>query len=390
MPHSDFIYLDNAATTRVTDEVMSEVLRFVQHNYANPSSKIYTMANDAKKAVEQARGNAASLIGASAKEVYFTASGTESNNWAIRGIAEANRKKGNHIITSVAEHHCVTHTCEHLEKNGYEVTYLEVDEFGMVNPNAVKEAIKPATILVSVMFANNEVGTINPIAEIGVVCREAGVLFHTDAVAAAGHVPIDVNDMNIDLLSLSGHKFNAMKGVGALYVKKGVLFPSITYGGSQERGKRAGTENVPGIVSIGKAAEVALREMSSESARLQKLRDRLINGVMENIPHTRLNGHPEKRLPGNANISFEFIEGESMLLLLSMKGIYVSSGSACASESLDPSHVLLAIGLPHEVAHGSLRLTPGIDTTESDIDKVLAELPIVVQRLREMSPLWNR
>jgi len=384
------IYLDNAATTRMRDEVFNEAAGFLKDSYANPSSKIYPMAIEAKKAIENARAQVSVLIGAAANEVYFTASGTEANNWAIRGVAEANRHKGNHIITSSIEHHAVTHVCQYLEKNGFEVTYLPVDEYGLVNPKDVKKAIRPETILITIMFANNEIGTIQPIGEIGAIAREAGVLFHTDAVAAAGHIPINVGEMNIDLLTLSGHKFHAMKGVGALYIKKGVKIAHALYGGGQERGRRAGTENVAGIVSMGKAAEIALAEMPGEAERLIALRDKLIKGILDTVPYTKLNGHPTKRVPGNVNISFEFIEGESMLLLLSMKGIYASSGSACASDSLDPSHVLLAIGLPHEEAHGSLRLTLGLDNTGADVDKVLAELPPIIDKLRQMSPLYNK
>ena len=387
--NKNHIYLDNAATTRVRNEVFSEAAKFFTESYANPSSKIYPMAIEAKKAIEQARTQVASLIGAAASEIYFTACGTESDNWAVIGAAEANKHKGNHIITASTEHHAVLHACRYLEKIGFDVTYLPVDGYGLVNPSDVKNAIKPETVLITIMFANNEIGTIQPISEIGSIAREAGVVFHTDAVAAAGHVPIDVTKMNIDMLSLAGHKFHAFKGIGALYIRKGIKIDPILYGGSQERGKRAGTENVAGIVSIGKAAELALAELPHESSRLATLRDKLIHGILSSIPHTQLNGHPEKRLPNNANITFDFIEGESMLLLLSMKGIYTSSGSACASDSLDPSHVLLAVGLPHEKAHGSLRLSLGLDTTEEEIDKVLTELPPIIEKLRQMSPLYN-
>jgi len=389
MLNSDFIYLDNAATTRVRDEVFAATTPFLTRNYGNPSSKIYPMANEAKKAIETARQQVGALIGATEKEIFFTAGGTDANNWAIRGVAEAHKSKGNHIITSSIEHHAILHVCEYLEKNGFEVTYLPVDEHGLVNPADVKNAINPKTILITVMFANNEIGTIQPIAEIGAIAREAGVLFHTDAVAAAGHISINVGKMNIDLLTLSAHKFNGMKGVGALYIKHGTKIAHSLYGGGQERGRRAGTENVAGIVSMGKAAELALAELPHEAKRLSTLRDRLIKEILTTIPHTKLNGHPIKRVPSNVNISFEFIEGESMLLLLSMKGIYVSSGSACASSSLDPSHVLLAIGLPHEEAHGSLRLTLGLDNTDADIDKIMAELPPIIDKLRQMSPLYN-
>jgi cysteine desulfurase len=384
-----YIYLDNAATTRVRDEVYAEAEVYLKENYANPSAKIYHTALNAKKAVELARERTSRLIGADMKEIYFTASGTEAINWAIRGAAEASRGKGNHIITTAIEHHAVTHTCEYLAENGFQVTYLPVDKDGLVDPEDVRKAIKAETILVSVMYANNEIGTIQPIERIGEIARTAGVLFHTDAVAAAGHIPIDTGKIKIDLLTLSGHKFGAMKGVGALYIRKGVNIAQFIYGGSQERGRRAGTENVAAIVSMGRAA-LESSELEKEAVRLESLRDKLIKGIMENIPHTELNGHAAKRLPGNVNISFEFIEGESLLLLLSMKGIYASSGSACASDSLDPSHVLLAIGLPHERAHGSLRLSLGYDTTDAEIDRVLAELPPIVERLRQMSPLYNK
>ena len=383
-------YFDNAATTKVRPEVLEAMLPYFTENYGNPSS-IYKISQKTKKAVETAREQVAKAINApAANEVYFTAGGSESDNWALKGIADSYGDKGKHIITTAIEHHAILHTCEYLETKGYEVTYLPVDEYGLVSAEQVKAAIRPDTILVSVMFANNEIGTIEPIAEIGAVCREAGVLFHTDAVQAVAHVPIDVQAMNIDMLSMSGHKFYGPKGIGAMYIRKGIKIPSFIHGGAQERKRRAGTENVPGIVGIGKAIELAAAELDTEMPRLIALRTKLINGILEKVPYARLNGHPDKRLPGNVNISFEFIEGESILLLLDMNDICASSGSACTSGSLDPSHVLLAIGLPHEKAHGSLRLTMGHFTTEEEVDFVLEKLPPIIERLREMSPLYEQ
>ncbi len=383
-------YFDNAATTKVRPEVLEAMLPYFTENYGNPSS-IYKISQKTKKAVETAREQVAKAINApNANEIYFTAGGSESDNWALKGIADSYASKGKHIITSAIEHHAILHTCEYLETKGYEVTYLPVDEYGVVSPESVKAAIRPDTILVSVMFANNEIGTIEPIKEIGAVCREAGVLFHTDAVQAVAHVPIDVQDMNIDMLSMSGHKFYGPKGIGAMYIRKGIKIPSFIHGGAQERKRRAGTENVPGIVGIGKAIELAVSELDTEMPRLIALRTKLINGILDKVPYARLNGHPENRLPGNVNISFEYIEGESILLLLDMNEICASSGSACTSGSLDPSHVLLAIGLPHEKAHGSLRLTMGHFTTEEEVDFVLEKLPPIVERLREMSPLYEQ
>lgn len=382
------IYADNAATTKVAPEVVDAMLPYFTETYGNPSS-IYNEGRTARVAVEKAREQVANAIGASPKEIYFTGSGSEADNWALRSTARALSKKGNHIITSAVEHHAVLHTCQDLEKQGFEVTYLPVDKYGMVSPDDVKAAIKDTTIMISIMFANNEIGTIMPIKEIGALAREKGIFFHTDAVQAAGHVKIDVKDMNIDLMSVSGHKLGAPKGIGALYIRKGVKIDSFIHGGAQERRKRAGTENLPAIVGFGKAVELASNEMEEEAKRLTLLRDKVIKGILENIPYSRLNGHPSDRLPGNANISFEFIEGESMLLFLDMKGIYASSGSACTSGSLDPSHVLLAIGLPHEKAHGSLRITLGINNTEEDVDTLLKELPPIVERLRSMSPLYE-
>lgn len=382
------IYFDNAATTPVRKEVLEEILPYFSEYYGNASS-IYQIAKVSKKALEDARKKVAEALNAEPNEIYFTAGGSESDNWAIKGIAESMADKGKHIITTAVEHHAVLHTCQYLEKKGYEVTYLPVDEYGKVSVEDVKKAIRPDTILITVMFANNEIGTIMPIKEIGAVAREKGIYFHTDAVQAVGHVKIDVKDMNIDMLSLSGHKLGAPKGIGALYIRKGVKINPFIHGGAQERNKRAGTENIPGIVGLGKAIELAVNEMDTEIARLTRLRDKLIKGILEAIPYSRLNGHPVDRLPGNCNISFEFIEGESMLLFLDMKGICASSGSACTSGSLDPSHVLLAIGLPHEKAHGSLRITLGINNTEEEVDYLIKELPPIVERLRNMSPLYE-
>ncbi|MBQ2753220.1 MAG: cysteine desulfurase NifS [Firmicutes bacterium] len=382
------IYFDNAATTPVRKEVMETILPYFNEYFGNASS-VYNIARISKKVMEDAREKITEAFNADRNEIYFTSGGSEADNWAIKGVAEALSGKGKHIITTNVEHHAVLHTCQYLEKKGYEVTYLPVDEFGLVSAEQVEKAIKEDTILISIMFANNEIGTIMPVKEIGEVARRRGVYFHTDAVQAAGHIKIDVKDMNIDLMSISGHKLGAPKGVGALYVRKGVKIESLLHGGAQERRKRAGTENIPGIVGLGKAVELAAKEMDEEAERLTRLRDKLIKGILESIPYSRLNGHHEKRLPGNVNISFEFIEGESMLLFLDMKGIYASSGSACTSGSLDPSHVLLAIGLPHEKAHGSLRISLGRDNTEEEVDMLLSELPPIVERLRAMSPLYE-
>lgn len=381
------IYLDNAATTRVRPEVAAEMMPILTEVYGNASS-VHSFGREAKKALEKARSQVAAAIGAKKEEIYFTAGGSESDNWAIKGIAHALRKKGTHLITTAIEHHAVLHTCQALEKEGFEVTYLPVDEYGLVTPEQVEAAIRPDTILVSVMMANNEIGTIEPVEEIGAVCKKHGVLFHTDAVQAIGHVPVDVKAMNIDLLSLSGHKFYAPKGVGALYIRTGVRPLNLIDGGAQERNRRAGTENLPAIVGMGKAIELICAEMEEDGRRLTALRDKLIAGILEKIPESRLNGHPTRRLPGNVNVSIRYIEGEALLLSLDMAGIAASSGSACTSGSLDPSHVLLAIGLPHEIAHGSLRLSLGHETTEEEIDRVLEELPRIVERLRAMSPLY--
>ncbi len=381
------IYMDHAATTPVRKEVMEEMIQYFTQYYGNASG-IYGIAKESKKALEKAREQVAAAIHAQPAEIYFTAGGSESDNMALRGVAEAMKAKGNHIITTKIEHHAILHTCEYLEKHGYDVTYLDVDADGKVSVEDVAAAIRPETILISIMFANNEIGTIEPIAAIGKLAREKGIYFHTDAVQALGHVAIDVEEMQIDLLSMSGHKLGAPKGIGAIYIRKGVKVTPLIFGGAQEKKMRAGTENIAGIVGMGKAVELAVSELPETKARLEKMRDRLINGILTAIPNSKLNGHPVDRLPGNCNISFEFIEGESMLLLLDALGIAASSGSACTSGSLDPSHVLLAIGLPHEKAHGSLRLTLDIDNTEEEIDVVLEKLPPIVQRLREMSPLY--
>ncbi len=382
------IYFDNAATTKVREEVFNEMRPFLESQYGNPSS-IYTIARESKVPMEKAREQVAKALGAEPMEIYFTGSGTEADNWAIKSIAESKKSKGNHIITTNIEHHAVLHTCEYLEKNGYEVTYLPVNENGLVTAEQVKDAIKDETILISIMFANNEIGTIMPIKEIGKIAKEKGILLHTDAVQAVGHVPIDVNELNIDLLTLSAHKLYGPKGVGALYARKGIVLRPFIHGGAQERGRRAGTENVAGIVGLGKAIELMEEEMEEEITRLTALRNRAIDGLTSKIPYCRLNGDRDSRLPGNLNLSFEFIEGESMLLLLDMKGIAASSGSACTSGSLDPSHVLLAIGLPHEKAHGSLRISLGRYNTKEEIEYLIETLPPIVERLREMSPLYE-
>ncbi|HOV27473.1 MAG TPA: cysteine desulfurase NifS [Pseudobacteroides sp.] len=383
-----FIYMDHAATTYVKPEVVEAMLPFFTEKFGNASS-IYTIGRESKKAIEEAREKVADAIGAQAREIFFTGSGTEADNWAIKGVAYGNRSKGNHIITTNIEHHAVLHTCQYLENDGFEVTYLPVDENGLVTPEQVAEAIRPNTILITIMFANNEIGTIQPIAEIGKLAREKGIYFHTDAVQAIGNIAIDVKEMNIDLMSMSAHKFYGPKGVGGLYIRKGVKLISFMHGGAQERGRRASTENVAAIVGFGKAIELATANLDEYNKKIMALRDRTIDEVMKRIPFVRLNGHREKRLPGNANFSFQFIEGESLLLMLDMKGIAASSGSACTSGSLDPSHVLLAIGLPHEIAHGSLRLTFGDENTDEDVDKLLEVLPPIVERLREMSPLYE-
>lgn len=382
------VYMDNAATTALRRDVLDAMMPYLTDIYGNPSSLHY-FGQEAHKAVENARHQVASALNAEDNEIVFTGCGTEADNMALKGIAEKYQSKGKHIITSSVEHHAILHTCEYLEKHGFEVTYLPVDEYGMVKAEQVRDAIRSDTILVSVMFANNEVGTIMPIKEIGAVCREKGVFFHTDAVQAVGHVAIDVKAMNIDLLSLSAHKLHGPKGVGALYIRKGIVVPPLLHGGAQERRKRAGTENVAGIVGLGKAIEIACSDIEDTAKRMCYLRDKLINGIEASIPEVKLNGHRTERLPGNVNFSIKYIEGESILLMLDINGIAASSGSACTSGSLDPSHVLLAMGMPHETAHGSLRLTLGDDTTEDDIDYVLEALPEIVVKLRKMSPLYH-
>ncbi len=382
------IYLDHAATTYVKPEVFEAMKPYFTEHFGNASS-IYSLGRESKKAVEEAREKVAKALKAEAREIYFTGSGSEADNWAVKGVAAANRKKGNHIITSAIEHPAIMNACKYLEGQGFEVTYLPVDSDGAVSLEDLKKAIKDTTILISIMFANNEIGTIQPIQEIGALAREKGILFHTDAVQAVGNVDIDVNKLNIDLLSLSAHKFYGPKGVGALYVKKGVKITSFIHGGAQERGKRASTENLPGIIGLGKAIELATENMEEYNKKLLDLRDKTIEGLMARIPYIRLNGHRSNRLPGNVNISFQYIEGESLLLMLDMQGVCGSSGSACSSGSLDPSHVLMAIGLPHEIAHGSLRLTFGDVNTQEDVDFILEEIPKIVSRLRDMSPLYE-
>ncbi len=382
------IYLDNAATTKTRPEVAEAMMPYFTEYYGNPSS-IYDFSNPCKEAIAHSRETIAKSIGAKTNEIYFTAGGTESDNWAIKAAAEAYQEKGKHIITSKIEHHAVLHTCEYLEKRGFEVTYLDVDEFGTVKLSELKKAIRPDTILISIMFANNEIGTIQPIKEIGEIAKEHGILFHTDAVQAYAHVPIDVNEYHIDMMSASGHKLNGPKGIGFLYIRTGVKIRSFIHGGAQERKRRGGTENVPGIVGLGKAAEMAMQDMKERAEKETFLRDYLIGRVLKEIPYARLNGHPTNRLSNNANFAFQFLEGESMLILLDMEGVCGSSGSACTSGSLDPSHVLLAIGLPHEIAHGSLRLTLSEENTKEEMDFVVEKLKAIVERLRSMSPLYE-
>lgn len=383
-----FIYLDNAATTKTSPEVFEAMKPYFSELYGNPSS-IYAFGGKAKAAVEEAREIIADSIGAKTNEIYFTGGGSESDNWAIIGAAEAYKSKGRHIITSKIEHHGVLHTCKYLEKNGYEVTYLNVDEKGFVDIEELKRAIRPETILITIMYANNEIGTIEPVAEIGRIAKEHGILFHTDAVQAYGHIPINVDNENIDMLSASAHKLNGPKGIGFLYIRKGVKIGSYIHGGGQERSRRAGTHNVPGIVGFGKAAELALSNMEDRIKKQTELRDYFIKRVTEEIKYVRINGDLTKRLPNNINVCFRFIEGESMLILLDMNGICASSGSACTSGSLDPSHVLLALGLPHEIAHGSLRITLSQETVKEDLDYVVDKLKEIVDRLRSMSPLYE-
>ena len=382
------IYLDNAATTKTAPEVVEAMLPYFTERYGNPSS-VYGFAAANKEVISQQRDVIAQVLGAKGNEIYFTAGGSEADNWALKATAEAYEGKGNHIITTKIEHHAILHTCEYLEKKGFEVTYLDVDEDGVVKLDELKAAIRPTTILISVMYANNEIGTIQPIREIGEIAHEHGILFHTDAVQAFGQVPIHVDECHIDMLSASGHKLNGPKGIGFLYIRTGVKIRSFVHGGGQERKRRAGTENVPGIVGLGAAVKRAEDTMAERTGKETELRDYLINRVLDEIPHCRLNGHRTKRLPNNANFSFRFIEGESLLIKLDMKGICGSSGSACTSGSLDPSHVLLAIGLPHEIAHGFLRLTLNEEITKEDIDYVVDSLKEIVGHLREMSPLYE-
>lgn len=385
---SKLIYLDNAATTQVNPQVLNEMLPYFTECYGNPSA-IYDFAAEGKQAVDTARKQVADVIGAKPEEIYFTGGGSESDNWALKAAAEAYEQKGKHIITSKIEHHAILHTCEYLEKKGYEITYLDVDADGKIRLEELAAAIREDTILISIMAANNEIGTIQPIAEIGRLAHEKGVLFHTDAVQAYGHIPIQVDEMQIDMLSASGHKCNGPKGIGMLYIRKGVKIRSFIHGGAQERNRRAGTLNVPGIVGFGAAAALAMRTMEERRIKEVRLRDHLIERILNEIPYSRLNGHRNDRLPNNANFCFRFIEGESMLILLDQLGICASSGSACTSGSLDPSHVLLAIGLPHEIAHGSLRLTLSEANTVEEMDFVVDELKKIIERLRSMSPLYE-
>ncbi len=383
------IYLDYSATTPVKQEVVNEMLPYFTENFGNPSS-IHGFGRDAKNSITKARESIAKFLNASTDEIYFTGGGSESDNWAIKGIAHANKAKGNHIITTTIEHHAVLHTCEALAKEGFEITYLPVDGEGMIDLKALEAAIKETTTLITIMAVNNEIGTVQPIEEIGALAKSRGVLFHTDAVQALGNIPLDVKAMNIDAMSMSSHKIYGPKGIGALYIKKGIRIQNLIEGGAQERKRRAGTENVPGIMGFGKAVEMASENFETHVQHLETLRDRLMNGIMEQIPYAKLNGHKIKRHPGNVNICFEFIEGESLLLSLDLVGIAGSSGSACTSGSLDPSHVLMAIGLPHEIAHGSLRLTVGDFTTEEDVDYTIKNLIEIVARLRSYSPLYDK
>ena len=385
---SDLIYLDHAATTAVHPDVLKEMLPYFTDKFGNPSS-VYGFAANNKNKLTEAREMIARALGAKPEEIYFTAGGSESDNWALKCTAEAYGVHGGHIITTKIEHHAILHTCKYLENRGYDVTYLDVDENGLIDLNTLEAAIRPDTFLISIMFANNEIGTIEPVKEIGEIAHRHGILFHTDAVQAFGQIPIHVDEMNIDMLSASGHKFNGPKGIGFLYIKKGLKLKSFIHGGQQERGRRAGTENVPGIVGIAKACEIAMTEMEERMKKETELRDYLIERILKEIPYTRLNGHSRKRLPNNVNISFQFVEGESILIMLDMAGICASSGSACTSGSVDPSHVLLAIGLPHEIAHGSLRLTLGYENTKEEMDTVVDNLKRIITNLRNMSPLYE-
>lgn len=385
---SDLIYLDHAATTAVHPDVLKEMLPYFTDKFGNPSS-VYGFAANNKNKLTEARETIAGALGAKPEEIYFTAGGSESDNWALKCTAEAYGVHGGHIITTKIEHHAILYTCKYLQNRGYDVTYLDVDENGLVDLNTLEAAIRPDTFLISIMFANNEIGTIEPIKEIGEIAHRHGILFHTDAVQAFGQIPIHVDGMNIDMLSASGHKFNGPKGIGFLYIKKGLKLKSFIHGGQQERGRRAGTENVPGIVGIAKACEIAMAEMEERMKKETELRDYLIERILKEIPYTRLNGHSKKRLPNNVNISFQFVEGESILIMLDMAGICASSGSACTSGSVDPSHVLLAIGLPQEIAHGSLRLTIGYENTKEEMDTVVDNLKRIITNLRNMSPLYE-
>lgn len=382
------IYLDNAATTPTRPEVVEEMLPYFTEKFGNPSS-VYSFAAKNKSVVTKVRETIAQSLGTNTADIYFTAGGSESDNWALKATAEAYKDKGNHIITSKIEHHAILHTCEYLEKNGFEVSYIDVDENGVIKLDELKKAIRPTTILISVMFANNEIGTIQPIKEIGEIAKENKILFHTDAVQAYGQLAINVDELNIDMLSASGHKLNGPKGIGFLYIRKGLKLRSFVHGGAQERHRRAGTENVPGIVGLGKAVEIAMATLEERQKKEIELRDYLIDNILEKVPYTRLNGHRTNRLPNNANFSFQFIEGESLLIMLDMEGICGSSGSACTSGSLDPSHVLLAIGLPHEIAHGSLRLTLSERNTMEEMDYVVEKVCAIVEKLRSMSPLYE-
>lgn len=383
------VYMDNASTTKISPEVLDSMMPYLTTVYGNPSS-IYSIGRESRKAVENAREQVSKALNCDTNEIYFTSGGSESDNWAIKGIAFANENKGKHIITTNIEHHAVLHTCKYLEKYGFEITYLPVKSNGIIDINDLKKAIRKDTILITVMYANNEIGSIQPIKEIGEIAKEHNIYFHTDAVQAIGNIPINLKDLNIDLLSLSAHKFHGPKGVGVLYIKKGVNISNMIHGGGQEKSMRAGTENVAGIVGLGKAIEMATSDIQKKSEYLIDLRERLIKGIMESIPDTILNGDPTNRLPGNVNVCFKYIEGESILLMLDMKGVCASSGSACTSGSLNPSHVLLAIGLPHEIAHGSLRLTLSEENTQEEIEHVLETLPPIIQNLRNMSPLIHK
>ncbi|MBF7097194.1 cysteine desulfurase NifS [Alkalibacter mobilis] len=381
-------YFDYAATTPIDKRVLEVMIPQIENNFGNPSS-VYSFGREARKSIDESRDTVARVLNAEPKEIFFTSGGTEADNWAIIGTAFANKNKGNHIITTSIEHHAVLHTCKYLEKHGFEVSYLPVDEYGMVDPEDVRNSIKESTILITVMYANNEIGTIQPIKKIGEIARENDVYFHTDAVQAFGSIEIDVKDLNVDMMSISGHKIYGPKGIGALYIRKGVKIDNLIHGGGQERKKRAGTENTPAIVGFAKACELVTENLKESAEKAIELRDYMIKNILENIDEVRLNGHPTERLPGNVNVSIRYIEGESILLSLDLIGIAASSGSACTSGALDPSHVLLAIGLSHEIAHGSLRFSIGKDTTREEVDFVLEKLPAIIQRLRDMSPLYN-